>query len=71
MCNFEFESDATWLAMVRCKSLFESVSRLGFVSDTTLYFLYENDLVDAFNAHCDMADKTELIINVGCLHDSI
>lgn len=62
MCNFE--ADATWLAMDRCKREFESARRLGFVSDSSLRFLCENDLVDAFNAHCDMAGKTELTIKV-------
>ena len=62
MCNFE--ADNTWLAMHRCKSAFESACRLGFVSDSALYFLCENDLIDAFNAHCDLSRRPELTIKV-------
>ena len=71
MCNSEVNVnvDVTLQDMDRCKSLFESVCELGFVSKTTLYFLCENKLVDAFNAHCDLSDKPEFTINVNFLHD--
>jgi len=60
MCTFEI--DHTWSGMDFCLSEFSVARELGFVPEAILDYLLKSDLIDSFNAHCDLSKHTKLTI---------
>jgi len=57
-----FETNKTWSGMELCWNKFNTACAIGHVAEATLDFLIREDLVDSFNAHCDLTGHTELTI---------